>query len=277
MFLQVYKTTLKNLVRSKTFWLILCVLLIISIYSAISGWYGGSDLTDDYVLLFQKYVQTVPNSGVSILMYPLPLFAVITVSLILSRDYGDDFFEIEKANGIKTISYLSGRIIALITINFVVLLFTHLLIININVFTRGGVEDWSIWTSLTDSFVRVLRFDICVALPTVIFYIGMTYALGTIFKNSIIPTVFSLGYVSFFYCSFLLFRNQLAEDYFNSFSPMPLNLRKYFHFYDTEWFDDYILKNDLSVEKVLFCIAFLIGIAVLCSVISYLRIRKRSV
>ena len=277
MFLQVYKTTLKNLIRCKTFWLILCVLLIISIYSAISGYYGGGDLNNDYILIFNKYVQTVPNSGVSLLMYPIPLFAVITVALTLSRDYGDDFFEIEKANGIKAICYLTGRIIALVTINCLVLIFVHLLMMNINVFTRGGVEDWSIGTFLADSSIRVVRFDICVALPTIIFYIGVTYALGTIFKNSIIPSVLSLGYVSFFYCSFLLFRHKFAEDYFNSFSPMPLNLRKYFNFYDTEWFDDYILRNDLSVEKVLFCIAFLVGVAVLCSVISYLRIRKRSV
>lgn len=277
MFLSTYVITLKNLIRSKTFWLMLCVLLVISVHGALNGYYGRADLDKEYVLSVNKYVQTISNAGCStLLMYAFPIFAIISTALIITRDYADDFFEIEKSRGVKTAYYLFGRLIALISVNFVIFIFMHLLIMNINVFTRGGVENWDIVAFIIDSFVRVLRFDFFVALPTLIFYIGITYSLGTIFKNSIVPTFISFGYVIFFYVVYLLYRNTFSETYFSYFSPMPFNLRRYFHLYDTEWFEDYVIRNDLSIEKVMFCIAFLVGVSILFSAISYLRLKKRN-
>ena len=97
MFLTTYKNTLKNLIRSTTFWLLVAVLAIVVIQGVNEGFYLV-DTEPDFVLTYQMYIQSIINSLASkLLMYALPIFAVITVVLVLNRDYGDKFFEIEKA------------------------------------------------------------------------------------------------------------------------------------------------------------------------------------
>ena len=177
MLLTTYKNTFKNLIRSTTFWLLVSLLVIVAAQGARESFYLGDD-DPNFVLNYKDYVQCIINSvAAKLLMYALPIFAVITVVLVLNRDYGDKFFEIEKAANIKPFAYLSGRLSALISINFVVLLLSNLL------------------------------------------------------------------------C---------------------------FHYYDTEWFEDMITRQKTSVTHVAFCISFLVGVAVLCSVVSYIRVRQRN-
>ena len=73
---------------------------------------------------------------------------------------------------------------------------------------------------------------------------------------------------------FVLF---IAPKYFDYFSPVPNKLRAYFHYYDTEWFEDMITRQKTSITHVAFCISILVGIAAVCTVISYLRLRRREV
>ena len=84
MFITTYKNTLKNLIRSVTFWLIVAVLAIIVIQGVSEGFYQG-DNEPNFVLNYKDYVQCIINSLASkLLMYALPLFAVITVVLVLN-------------------------------------------------------------------------------------------------------------------------------------------------------------------------------------------------
>ena len=276
MFIVTYKTTFKTLFRSITFWLIVSVLTIVAIQGATTGLYLG-DGAPNFSLSYKDYVQCVINSLiVKLLMYALPIFAVITVVLVLNRDYGDKFFEIEKAANIKPFAYLSGRLSALITVNFVVLLLSNLLCMYLYLYTRGGVEGLTAWEVISETFVRVLRVDIFVGMPSLIFYIGLTYFVGAIFKNGIPAAIVGMGYSLGFYAAYLMLRFRISEDYFNYFSPIPKKLRQFFHYYDTEWFEDMITRQKTSVAHVAFCISFLVGIAVLCSVVSYIRVRQRN-
>ena len=209
-------------------------------------------------------------------MYALPVFAVITVVLVLNRDYGDKFFEIEKAANVKPTSYLYGRLSALISVNFAVLIFSNLLFMYWYLYTCGGVEGLTTWEMISETFIRVLRVDIFVGMPSLIFYIGLTYFAGAIFKNGIPAAIVGMGHAIWFYAGYLILRLHIGEWYFNYFSPVPKKLRQFFHYYDTEWFEDTIKRFDTSLAHVAFCISFLVGIAVLCSVVSHLRVRQRN-
>ena len=89
MFLTTYKNTFKNLIRSTTFWLLVAVLAIVVIQGVNEGFYLV-DTEPDFVLTYQMYIQSIINSIASkLLMYALPVFAVITVVLVLNRDYGN--------------------------------------------------------------------------------------------------------------------------------------------------------------------------------------------
>ena len=76
---------------------------------------------------------------------------------------------------------------------------------------------------------------------------------------------------------YITLRLRISEEYFSYFSPIPQKLRRLFHYYDTEWFEDTIKRQNTSVGDVAFCISFLVGIAAVCSVISYFRLRRREV
>ena len=276
MFLTTYKNTFKNLIRAVTFWLIVAVLIIVMIQSASEGFYLG-DNDPNFLLNYKDYVQCIINSLASrLLMYALPIFAVITVILILNRDYGDKFFEIEKAANVKPSFYLYGRLSALISINFLALFLSNLLCMYWYLYTRGGVEGLTTWETISETLIRVLRVDIFVGMPSLIFYIGLTYFVGALFKNGIPAAIVGMGYSLGFYAAYLMLRFRISEDYFNYFSPIPKKLRQFFHYYNTEWFEDMITRQKTSVAHVAFCISFLVGVSIICNIISHIVIRKRN-
>ena len=276
MFLTTYKNTFKNLIRSTTFWLIVAVLAVVVTQGAIDGFYGGDD-DPNFALNYKDYVQCIINSlAAKLLMYAFPIFTVITVALVLNRDYGDKFFEIEKAANVKPSAYLYGRLTALLSVNFIILLLSNLLCMYLYLYIRDGVEELTTWEMISETFIRVLRVDIFVGMPSLVFYIGLTYFVGAIFKSGIPAAIVGLGHAIWFYAGYLILRLHIGEWYFNYFSPVPKKLRQFFHYYDTEWFEDTIKRFDTSLAHVAFCISFLVGIAVLCSVVSHLRVRQRN-
>lgn len=277
MFITTYKNVCKNLIRSVSFWLSIAVLSIIVIQGASDGFYLG-DNDQNFTLGYRDYIQTIINSlAGKLLMYAIPIFSVITVVLVLNRDYGDKFFEIEKAANVKPAFYLYGRFSALISINFLTLFLCNLLCMYWYLYTRGGVEGLTTWETISETFIRVLRVDIFVGLPSLIFYIGLTYFAGSLFKNGIPAAIVGMGYSLWFYAAYLMLRFRISEDFFNYFSPIPKKLRHYFHYYDTEWFETMITQQKTSVAHVAFCISFLVGIAIVFNIISHMVVRNRNV
>ena len=128
MFSSVYKTTLKNLFRSLIFWLAAAFVIGVTVYEFSKGHYGEYDHTLNemiydtdprFVLSYIHYKSLMQNVCISdVMYYAMPIFTVISTVLVLNRDYGDQFFEIEKASGVKAITYTGGRLAALVTVNF---------------------------------------------------------------------------------------------------------------------------------------------------------------
>ena len=277
MFSITYKNTLKSLFRTFSFWLLLFVVLMVSVHGALSGFYGYDD-DPEFVLTYQSYIQCIINScAANMLMYALPLLIVFTTVFILNRDYGDKFFEIEKAANARPLAYLSGRLAALTTVAFVTLFVMNMLCLHLYVFTRGGVEGMPIGEYLLDSFIRVVRVDLIVGMPSLIFYIGITYLLGTVFKNGLPAAIISVGHIIGFYVFNFIFSARLAKEYFDYFSPIPNKLRFYFHYYDTEWFEMMLNRTKTTLNDAVFCICFLVGITAICYLVSFFRIKKRDI
>lgn len=277
MFTTTYKNTFKTLLRTKTFWLCLFVMLIVAVQGALGGYYVGDD-EPGTVLSYNDYIQVISNSCITtLLQYAMPIFAIITVALIINRDYGDRLFEIEKSTGMKPSRYVLGRISALLTLNGAAVTLLHFICLYTYLSTRGWVKGMTWMECVAESLPRVLRIDVFVAIPCIAFYLGVALLVGNVFRSGIAATVIASSYALAYYVFNLILRHKIGATYFNYFSPIPKKLRQYFHFYDTEWFEGLLKSYDLSMGKTLFCLSFLLGVLVLGAWGSYLITRKRTV
>lgn len=285
MFTITYRNTLKNIFRSITFWLLLGVICIVSIQNVLSGTYGYYDMTYQelimdtdprFILDMQTYTKHITNSFNSIILYAIPIFCSIITVLILNRDYGDKFFEIEKATGIKVLKYVSGRLSALITLGWIITVLANLITLHLYVYTRGGVAEMNLGEYLINSNLGLLRMTLIRGLPTIILYVCFTYALGVLFKNGIVAAIGGLGYALLCYAVKLLFSYKAAdmglELFFNYIHPYQQKLLDYLYCLGTEW-----QSQKAGVSEAIVCISVLIFSSLLFSLVSYLRIRKRTV
>ena len=285
MFFSIYKTTVRNLVRAPIFWMMFVLFGFIAFEIITKPSYGYFDFELDelimdtdprFVLEFRSYVQHVSNIINSDLMfYALPLFSAVSVVLILGRDYGDNFYEIEKAAGTKPTQYLFGRLAALVTVNFIVAVVMAYFFLHLYVITRGGVAGLDAWTYIADSTVRMMRHLIFRIIPALLFYIGFTYCAGSLFRSGIAAALCSIGYVVFVVVMTARLRFRVDPFYFDYLSPTPNKLSKYLHWYDSELFEDQIVSLETSFCKAAICVCILVGLGVLYSAIAYLRTRNR--
>lgn len=287
MFIKGFNATIKNLVRSRTFWL--CMILFV----LLVGWrlskpsFGYTDMetyesivdTDPrFVLTAHSYYKLMGNVPNMFTTYLFPLVMVFFTAIVINRDYGDRFFEIEKAGGIRPTVYLLSRIAALTALGFALMLIASFAYVHGYVITRGGVVDMGIWEYIADSTVRTLRMCVFKGFPCTVFFIGVTYCVGAIFKNgiaaAIIPTIYTLAVY------FIDLRTPANDGLLlETLSHYPTNVTRFFYFYKVPgedqqfWCDFY----NISWTDVFISIGFLTGIAVLGCIISYLRVRKRNI
>lgn len=286
MFINVYKTTIKNLVRSVTFWIMLAVLIIISVHDisiASFGKYNTElneiiyDTDPRFILDYRSAIQKVINSLSGLLSYIVPIFVITTTTLILNRDYNDKFYEIEKSANMKPMSYLLGRLTALISVNFVVTTIMHFFVFYTYVQTRGGIEGMTNLDYLYDTFGRLLRLDIYIGLPCVIFFVTLSYFLGTVFKNGLMPAIIGMSYTIFCYIHdmFNVANTGVFMDYFKPNPPQKLFY--YLYYYDTEWFEWMKETFSVSFSQALYCVIIIAVFSIIFTAISYLRVKNRYV
>lgn len=288
MFLITYKATVKNLFRSVTFWLALSVMVLVALEKVLSYSYGyysmelNETIYDNdprFVLHYSTYIKHCFNSLGTLLSYATPLFAAISTVLILNRDYGDNFYEIEKASGGRPSTYLRGRIGALATVNFAITLLINFVFFHIFVFTRGGVSQMGLGEYFIDSTWRILFMNVTRALPCILFFIGLTYMLGALFKSGIPAAIGGMGYAIFAFVAYMVLRLQMEglRFYFDYLSPIPNKLNMYVYMFGTEGFESFVQNQETSLLKALFCIGFMAGCGLLFSLISNFCVRKRTV
>ena len=281
MFIAIYKATFRNLFRSATFWLCLTVFFIVAFQNATSIHYGTYkeefqevivDTDSRFILSYSNTCKEFSNSARHLLQYILPLFATITTVIILHRDYGDCFYEVEKANGIKHWHYLLAKLSALITLNYFVSVVAHFFAFHTYVFTRGGVAGMGLCDYFLNTTYRLMINNFFRFLPCIIFFVCFTYAIGTVSKSRIIA---ALGGMIYTIASFVIYRYTLMKSsiFLNYFTPNPLNLERYLYGY----FDDNLKYSEISSGEAGVCLVIFFGFSLLFSLIAYLRIRKRTV
>lgn len=285
MFFKIYQTTFKNIYRTPIFWMMFALFGLIAwevIAKPVYGYHSIelneiiNDTDPRYILGYGSYVQRVSNTMSSeLLNYAMPLFTAITTVLVLNRDHGDNFFEIEKAAGLEPVKYVFARLLAIFTVNIVVVTIMAYFYLHLYVFTRGGVKDLGLWEYMADSTVRMMRMILFRAVPAIVFYIGLTYCIGTLFKSGIIAALSSIGYVIFYAAGSFTLKFKIAPIYWDYLSPDPGKLKHYFHYYDHEEFELMLQRFDTNLEKAALCIGILVGVGVFYTVIAYLRTRKR--
>lgn len=289
MFLSVYKTTLKNLFRSLLFWLIFAFLIGVSLYNTMSvnhGDYSSEykemiwDTDPRYVLSEMTYVENVMNNCTSTMLYAMPLMAIVSTFLILSRDYGDGFYEIERAGGQRPRHFLAGRFAVLFTVNFFAILFTVFLMSATYVFTRGGVSGMPIGEFWADFISRVLRNVVCVTWAPIAMFVCFTYMLGSLLKNAWVAAIGSSAFVLINYIFNYQLRFRVPAWYERYLMPTPGTVHNYFRFYNyyaPEKFEQFLTQKGTSLGFALAGIGWVLGVALVYSLVSYLRIRRREV
>lgn len=278
MFVQTYKNTIKMLFRTPSFWMMLAFLIAALIYGnlvVIKSAFASERLYD-----LDSYHNLINNIPIArIMIYPMPLFAAVTTVLILNRDYGDKFFEIEKAYNMTPMRYLLGRLSALITVNGMLVIGLSFAFIHLAVLPRGGVEGMTTEEYLFDSFVRIMRVNLLLCIPSLLTFITVTYTVGTLFQSGYAAMIASSVYVIFFYLTQLTLHMKwqpIYQVYFRYLNLTPRALRLYAAMADTSYFERTMSKyNDNFVHVILgFC--SLAAFTALGMFISAFRIRRRA-
>lgn len=278
MFCSTFRNTVKTLFRSATFWLVFTVFAVIMIrYGIVDHVTYAPGFEPPPQISYNQYASAVDNAiHAGSLIYPLAILVVIATVLVLNRDYGDSFYEIEKAADVKPSRYLFGRLSAVVAITFAAQWVLTFAAMHMNVLKRGGVEGLSTLQYIGDSLFRITRTNLCIALPHILFYVGITYLIGAIFKNGIVAAVGGFANAIAFYVINYIYHNALwSKTYLDYFSPMPEKLRHYFAYVGLDTEEMMFGMFDTSLGKAMACIAFLVGVFAVCTVIAYARIRKR--
>lgn len=290
MFQSTYKTTIRNLFRAPIFWLMSGFLLFTVFYNISRSNFGVFYYTlgelisasdPRYVADYEVYIKVAANSALYFMATSyMPLFTVVSTVLILNRDYGDNFYEIEKAAGIKPSVYFFGRLAALITVNFAFIFILAMLNFHLYFLVHGSVEYLDIGEYLIDSFPRVMRNIIFVGWPCILMYICVTYFGGCIFSNGTLAAIlsFSLVMINKLLSSFSMrFSEGFFKFYRDYLSHTPYKVSMYFYWFDTPGHESFIKSTeiDTSIKKVLICIAIFLVSSLAYVTVSYIRTRKR--
>ena len=278
---------MKTIVRSPLTWAAVAFMIGTALFFVFRGSYGNLDLatgemimdTDSrFVLQYYQYVQHIHNTiRLEVMLFGVPIFCVIISGIVLTRDWRDNFFEIEHAGGVRPVSYFLGRFFAVFTFLTVSALVTYLLSFHLYIITRGGVPDLSTWEYFIDSNVRLLREFFITGIPGILIFMSVTIIIGNLTGSGTVGTITGIVYVLFEYLTktFLSFRMpQFYKDYL---TPTPSNLYQYWAYYDTEWFDVKWPHNPFTTGQMLLCLLSLYSIILICSVVSYICVRKRKV
>lgn len=288
MFRQTYKSTLKNIVRSKLFIFILLVSFGVIVYTKLSQ--SGSTIifnsvgemktitkTDPrFAINYGSYIKYITNSvRATVSSYVGPLGAIVSTLIVLERELNDNFFEIEKSHGIISSKYAISKLLALITVNFTFVTVASLFIFHFYILMFGGVKmvGWEYY--LIDSSIRLMRALVIFAFPCSLIYISVTYMAGTLIKSVPISAVASIAYLLFNLSSQM--KAIIPETYFNYLTPLPLKAVQYFQWYDAYDFDNIIAMHEVTSGQVSLCYAWFAVLILTCIIVSCIAVKKRHV
>ena len=287
MFSKTYRTTLKTIIRSPLTWVAAAFMIGAALYFVLIGSYANYDISTGelimdsdkrFVLMYGQYIQKVFNTiRRDIMLFGGPAFFVIVSGIVLTRDWHDNFFEIEHAGGVRSLPYFLGRFFAVFTFLTVSALVTYLFSFHLYIVTRGGVPGLAPWEYVIDSNVRLLREFCITGIPGILIFMAVTFLIGNLAKNGTIGTIAGIAYVLFEYLTKTFLNFRMPQFYHDYLTPTPSCLYRYWAYYDTEWFDVKWPHNPFTMKQMLLCLLSLFLIALVCSVVSYICVKKRKV
>lgn len=252
----IYNAAIKNIFRSKAFWLVIAVMVIFVGYqiATVTHQIYNMELEqviDQYhpmfVFEYQSYLQKCNGIVCNLLQYPVPILTVVATALILNRDYHDKFFEIEKSTGLSAWKYLKARLLAVISLCLGVTAVLCFVYFHGQVVPMLDSFEMTPWAYVCDSTVRLTRQILALVTPCIVFYTGLTYFVGTLCQSSVGAAVVSLALVigSYVYDLFYIYNNGIFMEYLRP--SCSLKLMYYMYYYDSEWFAWMIDTFDTSL------------------------------
>lgn len=275
MFCATVRNTVKTLLRAKSFWLAVLVFAAL-VFWDVKATMIGEDITFELpVPILYSLAQMVHNQVITVMYYAFPVFAVITVALVLEQDYDNQFFEVEKAMDVRPSMYLAGRICALAAVDLTTVAVFTFLRQNINVYLMGGFRGMPLGKYLLESTYDLLRMDLLFCLPSLLYYIGIVYLIGSLLRSGKAAAIGGFAHVIAFYFYRSRFRWQATPNYFDYFSPIPDHLHHFASYAGVEGAEKTLQMFDTKVSDVLICLSFLLGVFALGMLLSYFTIRRR--
>jgi len=281
LFRQTYKATLINLFRSGLFWFILAVSVGLIAFNSVSQFKKGDMLTN-YNYTYDAYIDVIMNLGCTkIMSYIMPFFIILSTVITINSSNNDNFFEIEKAYNMKPSKYFWGRMCALITVNFILVVIVSLGSVHLYTFTRGGVQMFGTLYYFIDSTIRVFRLILTLSWPAVLFYIGITYVFGCLIRTSYVFSFPSIIYIIFLASKNIIFyysqANPIFVRFFDLFVPLPAALIKYMFWYDTFSEQTFHFLFNVNIYDTVIGVVFPIIIWIISSLTSYILTRRRTI
>ncbi len=277
---------MKTILRSPLVWAALALVFGICVYKTffVHRYFVDAsfekiwDTDPRYVATYRDYIQQLRWSTLNgIMFYTGPVLFVITSGVVLRRDLGDCFFEIEKAGGVRPATYFFGRFSAVVSFETAVSLVHTLLSFHGRAIMVRGVPGFTLWEYLIDSNVRLLRLFFIAVVPGIVIFTGVTFLAANIAKSGTAGMISGSVYVLFDYMTKTYLNRKMPVVYSSYLNPAPPYLYQYWECYDTEFFTIKFPHNPFTTEQMLLCLCVLSVIAAELTVLSYLCVRRRDV
>jgi len=297
MFFRTYKTTLKRIFRSPLFWMALAVVAVL-IFMDVHGGFYGKDRNADFVLGYHKYHEMISNLTHSMMRYLIPCLCVVTVMTVVSGDYSDNFFEIERAGGVNSATYFFGRLSAILTVLFTFTIIFSFFSVHYYFFTRGGVanftaipdnyiEDWEFTTLgayIIDTTKVLSRLVVLCQFPVVILFTSVTYVIGACLESGILAGIGGSIATVVAYLTALRYQWDFFSVVYKYFLPAKIGPYLYLSRYDTVFASEKYTSSgggnpylSDTLEDVVAWLVIMLGISLVCIVISYICTHRRKI
>lgn len=284
--------------------MVLAVVAVLVFLKPHNGLYFGAegvsldDSDPGYVLGYHKYHEMMANLLRHMMLYLIPILCMVTVMTVVTGDYTDNFFEIERAGGVGSVSYFFGRFSAILTVLFSITFIFSFFSVHYYFFTRGGVEnftlrpdnfleEWPLHTLgdyLLDSTKVLLRLIIGGQLPVLLLFTSATYMLGVIFESGIVAGIGGSVGTVLAYLGALRYQWAFDSVVYRFFLPAKIGPYLYLSRYDTVFNSPkYNMPNGINphlldtLEDVVLWLISMLGISLVCIVISYVFTYQRKI
>ena len=237
MYRTICKNSWKTLLRSWSFWLVLAVFAGLLAREGLKDYVTFAPGYEPTALSYERYVQGIAH--------------------------------------VSPLRYLLGRLTVATAVTVAAQWVCSVAAVLVYAFRWGGVRGLSGGKLAVDCALRLLRVDVCAALPLALLCVAGTYLLGTLLHSGAAASVGMLALALGNDVFTLLYQYRAFGTYFDRLCPAPRVLLRYVVYVDTA--DAELQRMGATFGGAVFSAAWLVGLAALCAVAGYWKLRRRSI